>query len=229
MKNIDYTCKTIHIPGREGEPVKAIRLNNTETMVHHVTHGREEYGSPIAYTEHFMTGPIADRLYAYENLGYSPEELKKIVEKHRMNNAWSLAMNSVYGTMVTPPKLTKADIERLMDPDRVQVMGIKEYINFDISATKSMIEGLKNSIKNLRASVEHGSYMQIKKVIFNDPATIVFWADGSRTVVKAENEKFDPEKGLAMAISKRALGNNRDYYNVFLKHLKKCPKKEEKE
>lgn len=54
---------------------------------------------------------------------------------------------------------------------------------------------------------------KIKKVIFNDPATIVFWADDTKTVVKAENEHFDPEKGLAMAIAKKALGNKGSYFN----------------
>lgn len=67
----------------------------------------------------------------------------------------------------------------------------------------------------------------IKNVIFNDPATIVFWSDGTKTVVKAQDgEVFDPEKGLAMAISKKALGNNREYYHTFLRWLKKYqPKK----
>ena len=56
----------------------------------------------------------------------------------------------------------------------------------------------------------------IKDVIFNDPATIVFWMDGTKTVVKAQDsEKFDPEKGLAMAIAKKALGNEGNYYEVF--------------
>lgn len=52
----------------------------------------------------------------------------------------------------------------------------------------------------------------IKNVIFNEPATIVFWTDDTKTVVKCQNEKFDPEKGLAMAIAKKALGNVHDYY-----------------
>ena len=64
----------------------------------------------------------------------------------------------------------------------------------------------------------------IKNVIFNDPATIVFWSDGTKTVVKAENESFDPEKGLAMAIAKKALGNKGNYYNEFKKWL---PEEEE--
>lgn len=60
--------------------------------------------------------------------------------------------------------------------------------------------------------------VEIKEVIFNPPATIVFWADGTKTVVKTqEGEDFDPEKGLAMAISKKALGNQGNYYNQFKK------------
>lgn len=49
----------------------------------------------------------------------------------------------------------------------------------------------------------------IKNVIFQEPATIVYWADGSKTVVICqEGDIYDEEKGLAMAISKKALGNN---------------------
>ena len=59
---------------------------------------------------------------------------------------------------------------------------------------------------------------EIKDVIFNDPATIVFWKDGSKTVVKCKGkDTFDPEKGLAMAIVKKVFGNKGNYYN----HIKK--------
>lgn len=61
----------------------------------------------------------------------------------------------------------------------------------------------------------------IKKVIFNDPATIVIWADGEKTVVKCQNgEPYDPEKGLAMAITKRALGNKGNYFDEIKKWTK---------
>ena len=62
--------------------------------------------------------------------------------------------------------------------------------------------------------------MDIKKVIFNDPATIVIWGDGSKTVIKCgKNDIYDPEKGLALCIAKKALGNKGNYYNAFRKHL----------
>ena len=76
--------------------------------------------------------------------------------------------------------------------------------------------------------------VEIKNVVFNPPATIVFWTDNSKTVVKAENEIFEPEKGLAMAIAKKALGNKGNYYETFKKWMpktesKKEPKTESKE
>jgi hypothetical protein len=75
----------------------------------------------------------------------------------------------------------------------------------------------------------------IKKVIFNPPATIVLWGDGTKTVVKCQEDDpydkwwseklgrpslyYDPEKGLAMCIAKKALGNKGNYYNEFKKWL----------
>lgn len=71
-----------------------------------------------------------------------------------------------------------------------------------------------------RSAKEFYSATKIEKVIFNDPATIVFWLDGTKTVVKCDDkERYDPEKGLAMAISKKALGNQGNYYNEFKKWL----------
>ena len=37
---------------------------------------------------------------------------------------------------------------------------------------------------------------KIEKVIFNDPATIVFWVDGSKTVVKTMPDQFDDKGNL---------------------------------
>lgn len=63
---------------------------------------------------------------------------------------------------------------------------------------------------------------EIKNVIFNDPATIVFWDDGTKTVVKCQDgDEFDPEKGLAMAIVKKAYGNKGNYCNKIKKWLPK--------
>lgn len=65
--------------------------------------------------------------------------------------------------------------------------------------------------------------LSIKKVIFHGPATIVIWDDNTKTVVKCmEGEEFDPEKGLAMAISKRIFGD--DFHATFKRYLKEAQK-----
>lgn len=50
----------------------------------------------------------------------------------------------------------------------------------------------------------------IKKVIFNDPATIVIWSSGKKTVVKVKpGETFDKWTGFAMCLLKYQLGETR--------------------
>ena len=60
----------------------------------------------------------------------------------------------------------------------------------------------------------------IKDVIFNPPATIILWYDGSKTIVKCQNdENFDPEKGMAMALVKKFFGDKGRYYEVFKRFI----------
>lgn len=60
----------------------------------------------------------------------------------------------------------------------------------------------------------------IKDVIFNDPATIVLWKDGTKTVVKCqEGDTYSKELGLAMCISKKYLGNKGNFNEVFKKWI----------
>lgn len=69
--------------------------------------------------------------------------------------------------------------------------------------------------------------LEIEKVIYNDPATIVIWRNGGKTIVKCQpGDIYDPEKGLALCIMKRALGNAGNYNNIFRKWL---PEKGDKE
>ena len=66
---------------------------------------------------------------------------------------------------------------------------------------------------------------EIEKAIFNDPATIVIWADGTKTVVKCqEDDVYSEEVGLALCFAKKALGNKSNFNNVFKKWV---PEKEE--
>ena len=87
---------------------------------------------------------------------------------------------------------------------------IVKYVENDIEVTKNLCNHIFGYFAQNRFT--------IKKVIFNKPATIVFWADGTKTVVKcADFDIFDPEKGLAMAICKRVYGER--FHSVFKEFL----------
>ena len=61
--------------------------------------------------------------------------------------------------------------------------------------------------------------LRIERVTYKYPATKVYWSDGTTTVVKVYKEDFDYEKGLAMAVCKKAFGEN--YKSIFMKWAQK--------
>ena len=57
----------------------------------------------------------------------------------------------------------------------------------------------------------------IDKVLFNPPATIVFWMDGTKTVVKCkEGEEFSEWAGIALCLAKKMYGPN--FHKIFKAH-----------
>lgn len=124
----------------------------------------------------------------------------KILDVESLNSIRRLALNSVYGGR--------------------NYGQFAKYIENDVKNTERLYSMWKKMNPWLTPNIE------IKNVIFNDPATIVFWTDGTKTVVKCQDgDIFDPEKGLVLAISKKALGNKGNYCN----ELKKWLPKEESE
>lgn len=72
----------------------------------------------------------------------------------------------------------------------------------------------------LRRSGRYPWGMEIDRVIFNKPATIVIWADGTKTVVKCqEGDVYSKETGLALCIAKKALGNQGNFNDIFHKWI----------
>lgn len=54
-----------------------------------------------------------------------------------------------------------------------------------------------------------------KNVIVHGPATIVYWNDGTKTVVKCQpGDTFSAETGLMAAMLKRYMGNDNTYNKV---------------
>ena len=83
------------------------------------------------------------------------------------------------------------------------------------------VEGAKTDM-NCNYNRNTVNPLEIKNVYFNDPVTVVMWNDGTKTIVRcSENDFYDPEKGLAMAIVKKAYGNDNKFHKIFKKWLPK--------
>lgn len=88
-----------------------------------------------------------------------------------------------------------------------------QIIGVDLTAEYHSTSNLYRRALNSYYGIKISDLMGIKKVIFNAPATIVLWNDGTKTVVKcSENDIFDPEKGLAFCFLKKLLGSG--YYKI---------------
>ena len=102
---------------------------------------------------------------------------------------------------------------------------VKEFIEKRLNTNN--IEDWKKTqrVKNLDSRMVPG----IKNVIFNDPLTIIVWSDGTKTFVRAsENDMYDPEKGMALAIAKKAMGNKYSYYDEIRKWITKDTERKSK-
>lgn len=107
-----------------------------------------------------------------------------------------------------------------------------DYIDTDIAATYTLADLIMSSQTILKGestmkntNKKPAPSNPIKQVIFNGPATIVYWKDGCKTVVKCqEGAVNDPEKGFAMAVARHyfcdILGMSR-YDGIFKKYLPK--------
>lgn len=112
------------------------------------------------------------------------------------------------------------------DKDSFMTYGGVDYNKIANSVFNYSSADVKNTLKFLELCQDYKriSGPCVKKVIFNDPATIVIWDDGSKTVVKAQKgEKYDKEKGLALCYMKKMLGNKSNFNNVFREWIKPEP------
>lgn len=98
----------------------------------------------------------------------------------------------------------------LSDPYEDTIAAIKTYID----------PNKKVTTEAARMYWEKSNLPKIKKVIFNNPATIIIWSDKSKTVVKCmEGDTWDPEKGFMAAYLTKILGQKR-FHSELKKHVK---------
>ena len=130
---------------------------------------------------------------------------------------------------IVPAYIDKTKPHTLVIPsDRYTMMF--NCVNKNRSSTKAGALDMTDKINiagindntTIRAIPKPTNYLpEIKNVKFNGPATIVFWADGTKTVVKCQDgDDYSKEVGLAMCIVKKAFGNTSKYNDIFKKW---CP------
>ena len=78
------------------------------------------------------------------------------------------------------------------DTDKPELMYAATEIskaNRRATEAENRLDALKYAVNDVfgTAELHRKMTLEIKKVIYNNPATIVFWADGTKTVVKAKN------------------------------------------
>ena len=101
---------------------------------------------------------------------------------------------------------------------------------------KSLSQALKiaiNSVYGLNSMVDKGtrnlheiSELAVEKIISNGPATIVFWNDGTKTVVKCDiYDEDDLYDAVANAIAKKVFGSTSKFHRIVDKKCRTSEKK----
>lgn len=82
------------------------------------------------------------------------------------------------------------------------------------------IEGTKTFSPSSTVTSNGYKIPEVREIRYNGPATIVFWEDNTKTVVKVQPGEicYDPDKAFAMAVCKKLFGNK------FNRHLAKAQK-----
>ena len=61
--------------------------------------------------------------------------------------------------------------------------------------------------------------LMVTDVIYHNPATVVYWSDNSRTIVKCQpGDTYNPMTGFLLALCKKVCGNTGNYNDL----LREC-------
>lgn len=73
-----------------------------------------------------------------------------------------------------------------------------------------VIYQMKKERKFMERGTDETKKIDVKKIIFNGPKTIVLWTDGTKTIVSMSKDelRFDPEAAFCAAYTKKMFGSN---------------------
>ena len=97
----------------------------------------------------------------------------------------------------------------LLDPEQVVAISkpvFQRMLNACTKARKDVHDYMQKDIK-FTAGLHRQFRFAPKEIIYNDAATIVYWTDGTKTVVKCnENDEYSEYAGFVAAVAKKMYG-----------------------
>lgn len=119
-----------------------------------------------------------------------------------------------------PPIRFIASVDTKADPETEKAReeffkraALRNILNTVYGMTGASSDKSKSNNDISKPKMTHGC-PGIKKVIFNDPATVVIWDDGTKTVVKCSlGDTYSEWSGLAFCICKKLMGD--EFHKVF--------------
>ena len=145
-------------------------------------------------------------------LKYENEELRQKIANYESD---FIKRHSTYG--LTQWDYSPADVYATTDMFTRYADNDLKSVYLSSCRSNGKTQMLKEILNSMYGTKAFNNKFQIKKVIFSGPCTIVFWEDGTKTMVRQQEnvDSLDLEKGLAMAIAKRVYGDKGNYNNVF--------------
>ncbi len=179
---------------KSGLPIRWIRGNYPEGNYPRIEPKCKEY-SP------FMS--IIDKLSTYDPM---KEYIKNDVEmSHQLY---------LYQYMQQHAKPVKVETNVSMSSDTDIGKELHEFVKklMNINYGRHNAERKDPLVKTVKTSEKEKTTMstidfRVKKIMHNGPATIVFWKDGTKTVVRLKDgDKYDPYAAFTAAVAKRLYG-----------------------
>lgn len=169
-----------------------------------------------------------DPVYVYEsNFKLDTEDIvaeaKRQAIKDKIDKRAGNITYNKYGTDIYKDRF-KSSVTNPLNLINQATVKIKlpDTNGFDAAINKLCTDMMREAIKIEEEKLTMNCLAE--KVIFNPPATIVYWKDKTKTVVKCQDgDLFDPEKGLVMAYFKKLHGNRGNYYNIIKKFVGDYP------
>ena len=148
--------------------------------------------------------------------------VKGFCNKNELICNYTVSKYSAYGVIFVSKNYYKREYYIYCDEIDDEESAAKDIID-DIRDRYRIKDGSKkgeSSMTNKKNTTENKYVPDIRNVVFNYPATIVFWEDGTKTVVKCQpDDDYSMETGLALCIAKKALGNKGNFNDIFKKWI----------